>query len=419
MVPADVKVASPSGRVAAPVDERSRITALDVLRGVALLGILVMNIQSFAMPDAAYTNPTAYGDLTGMNRWVWIVGHLLADQKMFGLFSLLFGAGILLMTSRVEERGGKSAALHVRRMAWLIVFGLLHAHLLWHGDILYTYGICGLFAFLFRRRSVSMLLVCAGLFFLIGSSLSIAAGLRMSVLPHEQVVAFERSDWRPPPETVEQEIDAYRGGWLEQMPRRHEGAVEMEVFDFLFLYAWKTLGNMLLGMALFRAGVITAQRSRVFYGWLAAGGFAVGLPIVALGIVRNMAAGWDVRYSYFFGTQYNYWGSILVDLGWIGAIMLLCLAPAFERLTQALGAVGRTAFSNYILQTLIATTLFYGHGFGLFGSIDRVGQAAIVAAIWAVQLAIAPLWLCRFRYGPLEWLWRSLTYGTMMSFRRA
>ena len=135
----------------APVDAPERIAPLDTLRGFALLGILVMNIQSFSMISAAYNNPTAYGDLSGANWWVWLLGHLLADQKMYGIFSMLFGAGILLMTSRAEERGS-SLGLHYRRMMWLILFGLLHAHLLWPGDILYTYGMCGLLVYLFRRR---------------------------------------------------------------------------------------------------------------------------------------------------------------------------------------------------------------------------------------------------------------------------
>jgi uncharacterized protein len=149
---------------------------------------------------------------------------------------------------------------------------------------------------------------------------------------------------------------------------------------------------------------------------MAAAGFLIGLPIVAFGIWRNFAAAWDVRYSFFFGSQFNYWGAIVVDIGWIGAIMLMCASGRLTRLKAALGAVGRTAFSNYILQTLICSALFYGNGFGLFGAVSRVQQILIVAAIWLVQLAIAPLWLRRFAFGPLEWLWRSLTYWRAMPF---
>ena len=135
-----------------------RIGALHVLRGVGVLGILLLNIQSFAMPSAAYLNPSVYGDRTGANGVVWHATHLFGDQKFMAIFALLFGAGIVLMTSRAEARTGRSAALHYRRMGWLIVFGLLHAYLLWYGDILYTYGVCGLAVYLVRRRPAGQLI---------------------------------------------------------------------------------------------------------------------------------------------------------------------------------------------------------------------------------------------------------------------
>ena len=127
-----------------------------MLRGFALLGILVMNIQSFSMPDSASLNPFAYGDLTGANLVVWIVSYLFTDEKMYGIFSMLFGAGVVLMTTRVEQRGGSPAGLHYRRMGWLMLFGLLHGVLLWTGDILWTYGVCGLVVYLFRKRSIKI-----------------------------------------------------------------------------------------------------------------------------------------------------------------------------------------------------------------------------------------------------------------------
>jgi len=136
---------------AQPAADPERIVPIDVLRGFALLGILVMNIQSFAMPDAAYMNPTAYGDLSGANFAVWLLSHVFADQKFMTIFSMLFGAGIVLMTSRAEARQGRSAALHYRRMGALWVIGMLHAYLLWYGDILYSYAMCGLLVYLFRN----------------------------------------------------------------------------------------------------------------------------------------------------------------------------------------------------------------------------------------------------------------------------
>src|SRR5580698_1598737 len=145
--------------IAQPVAEKERIVSIDVLRGFALLGILPMNIQYFSMIAAAYLTPTAYWDLTGANYWVWLLSHVLADQKFMTIFSMLFGAGILLMTSRIEASGKPSAALHYRRMGWLILFGLAHAYLLWSGDILVAYGMCGLLVYLFRKLQPRTLLV--------------------------------------------------------------------------------------------------------------------------------------------------------------------------------------------------------------------------------------------------------------------
>jgi uncharacterized protein len=172
-------------------------------------------------------------------------------------------------------------------------------------------------------------------------------------------------------------------------------------------------------MALFKWRVLTGEQPRSVYVRMAAAGFSIGLPIVAFGIWRNFAAGWDARYSFFFGSQFNYWGAIVVDIGWIGLIMLAYASSRLTWLTARLGALGRTAFSNYILQTLICSALFYGNGLRLFGAVTRVQQILIVAAIWLVQLLIAPLWLRRFAYGPLEWLWRSLTYWRKLPIRKS
>jgi uncharacterized protein len=141
------------------VTRKERIVSIDVLRGFAVLGILIMNIQSYSMIGAAYMNPWAYGDLTGANYGVWFLSHLLADSKFMTIFSLLFGAGVVLMASRSEAKGRPAAGVHYRRMIWLIIFGLLHGLVLWYGDILYVYGMCGLGIFLFRRRSPKFLLI--------------------------------------------------------------------------------------------------------------------------------------------------------------------------------------------------------------------------------------------------------------------
>jgi uncharacterized protein len=413
---------SPAASVAEPVepvDTSQRIASIDALRGFALLGILVMNIQSFSMPDAAYLNPAAYGDLTGINRLAWILSHLLTAEKMFGLFSMLFGAGILLMSDRVERRGRRPGPLHYRRMSWLILFGLLHGHLLWSGDILWFYGVSGLIVYLFRKRSPKALTASAFIFIAIGSALFMLAGYEVRSLPPDQLRGFAEENWSPTVEMIRDEISTFRGGWLGQMPLRSTEAFDMETIIFLLYLGWKTIGNMLLGMALFKWGLLTGECPRSTYRRMAVAGFLIGLPIVSVGIWKNFAAGWDVRYSMFFGSQYNYWGAIVVDIGWIGAIMLAATSPGAGWVAQRLAAVGRMAFSNYIMQTLICSVIFYGNGFGLFGSVSRVEQILIVVGIWAIQLVISPWWLRHFKYGPLEWLWRSLTYWRRMPLAMA
>jgi uncharacterized protein len=394
-----------------PVAETERIVSMDVLRGFALFGILVMNIQSFAMIGAVYDNPTAYGDLHRANFLVWLLSHLLADQKFISIFSMLFGAGIVLMWQRAESSGGGPARLHYRRMGWLILFGLLHAYLLWGGDILYTYGICGLFVFLFRRHRPRTLVLSALVLAMIGSL--IAIGLGLFWVPHlsPALKADFMDDWQPSPQSINEELAAYRGSWTHQMSERAPTAFYIETILFLRLYVWKASSLMLLGMALFKLGAFHARWSRRQYLGLVGAGLLVGIPITLFGVAQNFAKNWDIRYSFYQGAQYNYWGSYFIALGWTGLIILWCQSPQAPALKERMAAVGRMAFSNYMLQTVICTTIFYGHGFGYFERVPRTGQILIVFAIYAAQLVIAPLWLGHFRFGPLEWLWRSLTYG--------
>jgi uncharacterized protein len=174
---------------------------------------------------------------------------------------------------------------------------------------------------------------------------------------------------------------------------------------------------MLIGMALFKLGVFSARASaRVYWSFLAAAGL-IGLPAIVYGVYREVASGWEMRDSFFLASQYNYWASILIALGWVGATMLVCQSP-LKRFTKPLAAVGRMAFSNYILDTVLCTSIFYGFGLGMFGKVSRVQQIEIVFAIWIVQLVISPIWLKYFQFGPLEWLWRSLTYWKRQRFRR-
>lgn len=401
----------------APVTPPERIASIDVLRGVALLGILLMNIQSFSMPSDAYLNPTAYGDLTGVNRWVWIVCHLIADQKFISIFSMLFGAGILLIAERVGPE--RAAQIHYRRMVVLLAFGWLHAHLLWSGDILFTYAICGMVVYLARNLTPKWLIIIGLAVHAVSSIIFLGYGMMLRGAPSDVIAEVTNDFWRSTPADLARELAGYRGGWASQQTFRGPDATSMETFILLIDSAWKTSGLMLVGMGLYKLGILSASRSDAFYRRVMALGFGVGLPVIAYGVWSNFRAGWIVPYSLFVGSQFNYWGSVAVALGWIGLVMLVVRSGRLAGLQRRLAAVGRTAFSNYILQTLLGLVIFYGTGFGLFGSVERVGQLGIVIAIWVVQLVVAPIWIRHFEFGPLEWLWRSLTYGRAQPMRRS
>jgi uncharacterized protein len=401
----------------APVAGAQRIDALDTLRGFALLGILAMNIQMFAMPDAAYFFPTAFGDLSGLNGLVWYVTELLASSKFITIFSMLFGAGIVLMNERATARGRGFAGLHYRRMGWLLVIGLIHAYLLWSGDILVSYALCGLFIFLFRNVRPGRLVVAGLIFLIIGASLSCLAGWSSRTWSEEVIAEFENG-CLPPPEDIAEEIEHMRGGFSDQMKVRLPGAVEMHVTVFPFYMLWRGAGSMLLGMALFKWGVLSGRARRKTYWIFIVLGMLVGIPLTGLGIIRSFACDWDPIPTFFILGNYNYVGSFFTALGWIGLLMLVFQAGALPGLRRRLAAVGRMALTNYLLHTVLCSFIFYGYGFALFGSVSRVGQAGIMLAIWILQLWLSPIWLDRFRFGPLEWLWRSLSYMKRQPFRR-
>jgi uncharacterized protein len=392
-----------------PVLESDRISSIDLLRGVAVLGILIMNIQHFSMPTAAYINPSAYGDLSGVNRWVWILSHLLASGKFMSMFSMLFGAGVLLFTHRAEQKGLNSATLHFRRMGWLLLFGMMHGFLLWTGDILVTYSLCGMLLFLFRNLRPDRLLGIALAFFLVPILINIFIAWSMPYWPPEAVQSTLDS-WMPGTQLIQHQLDVYRSGWLEQMEIRVPETIFMQTGLFLMGTFWRVMAMMLLGMALYKWGVLSAECSSSVYIKMTITGLAMGLLLSITGILLNFKNEWTMEYSMFMGVQFNYLGSVGTSLGYVGLLMLISQAPRFNGCKKKISAVGRMAFSNYILMTLLCTSLFYGHGLGLYGYLERKYQVLVVLVIWALMLVMSPLVLKRFQQGPLEWIWRALTY---------
>lgn len=395
------------------IPHTSRIQSLDILRGVAVLGILIMNIQSFSMISAAYINPTAFGDLTGINKATWIISHFLADQKFMAIFSMLFGAGIILFSDYAESRGYLPTRFYYRRLFWLFTIGLFHGYVLWHGDILVAYAVCGALAFLFRRVSPWVLLALGLIIIFVPSFNYWLFGSSMDMWPPEAIDSVKET-WAPGQEAINKEMTALTGGITKQLIWRIPETFKMETFIFLIWMGWRVLAMMMIGMGLFKLGFLSGSLSKKFYIILAVTALAIGFVLIAIGVNKNFAANWAVEYAMFFGWQWNYIGSLFVALGYVAVILLLNKVLNMSLLAK----VGKLALSNYLLMTLICTTLFYGHGFGLFGSVPRAGQLIMVGAIWVVLLLFSHFWLKRYYYGPVEWLWRFLTYGNKPVFKK-
>lgn len=404
-----------SEQTATPVAERERIASLDVLRGFALLGILIMNIQAFAMPSAAYSNPAAYGDLDGVNGWVWILSHVFADQKFMAIFSMLFGAGVCLFSDRAIERTGRSAGAYYRRNLVLLVVGILHGYLLFYGDILFSYAMCALWVYLMRNRSPRTLLIVASLLLAVPLLINALMYMALPEFPPEAVEGM-RAGWAPPADQLEKVVTGTRGTLSEQIAVRAQTTITLQTIVFLLFFVWRVSGMMLVGMALYKWGTFSAKLSGQTYTRIAMVGLPVGLAGSATGVHLNFANGWSLEYSMFLGASPNYLASIAVALGYVSLVMLAVQRNWLPRVQQRLAATGRMAFTNYLAQSLICTTLF--NELGLFGDVERWQQLLVVVAVWALQLWYSPAWLARYRYGPLEWLWRTATYARAPALRR-
>lgn len=432
---ATVPVTEPVG--VAPVAQQERITAIDVVRGVAVLGILLMNILTFALVFGGGmdpTNTTINGGNTRANLAYWFVSQVLFEGKMRALFSMLFGAGVVLFIARGDERGGglQVADIFYRRTLWLILFGVLHAYFIWWGDILYPYGVFGLMLFPLRKANPKWLLLTGVLLLLIGSGRFFWMGyddyqLRARARVAERLVAEnkplteeqkgDQKKWEEKQkefaldqDKVNKELEAHRGSYWKLFTYRMPNVSQMQSI-FMYRFAIHDIaGMMLIGMALLLMGVLTGERSQSFYLKLMLFGYGTGCTM-------NAIVAWYLVKTNFYpvggimaiGATYDS-GRLLVALGHIGLIMLIVKQGWLSWLTARLAAVGQTALSGYLATSVICSTLFYGYGFKLFGKLQRYQLLYVVLAVWVFLLVVSPIWLRHFRYGPMEWVWRSLTY---------
>ena len=276
----------------------------------------------------------------------------------------------------------------------------------WYGDILVTYALCGFVVYWFRNLSAPALFLIGCISLLVALLIMMSAG----VVPLD-VQQGILEDFVLNPADIDREIAAYRGTWFDVQNARLIEALDIQFAGIPFFLFWRAGGLMLIGMALFKLGVFSATRSIKFYTRLVGVSGLISFPLVACSAVQVIGHDWDPSFRLLqHRGVYNYVGSIGVALFYVGCIMLISRTGIWHTMQARLAAVGRMAFTNYILQFVIATGLFYRYGFGLFGSVERWGQFLIVLIIWVFQLWISPIWLSKFRFGPLEWLWRSLTY---------
>lgn len=431
-----------------PVAESDRIQSLDVLRGFALLGILLLNIIGFALPYASYSNPSVdLGIGSRLDLATWAGVELFAEGAMRALFSMLFGAGVVLFATGARA---KSGWLHYKRTFWLLIFGLFDAFiLLWAGDILVTYALAGALLYWVRNWRARYLLVLAAILLVLMSGLHLlmavglgyardaavqiesadtgtrdtveAAPTQSGPDPAEMAAQWEdfAADFAPTPDAIERELEQRRASYPSAFEWNRKKAQDMMLFVIPVFMLWDSLAMMLIGMVLFKLGVLQGRAKPRTYRNLLLIGFAVGLAVNGYEVARASGSGFDV-FSTFAQMQPTYhFGRLAMGLGWIGLVVLALQRLAGSRLHRMLAAVGRMALTNYLMHSLIALFLFTGAGIGLVGRLGRFELLLVVFAIWALQLVLSDWWMQRYLYGPLEWLWRLLTYGRRPAFRRA
>ncbi len=367
---------------AVPVVSGDRITTLDAVRGVAVLGILTMNVVSYGLPDS-YFNLDSVGTDTGLDWFIGGVGEIFFDQKFMGLFSLLFGAGIVLFADRAARRFSRPGWFSLWRNGLLLLIGIVHM-LFWEGDVLILYAVCAPVVIALRRRRPATLITIGTL--LVAST----AGLALIVQATIDDPANQIGD----------------GFWLA-------GGTTSDLVGLWFFYDVfaRALGMMLIGVALYRTGVITGERSTEFYVRTAKLGLGFGLPLAGLGLAVVAGSGFSADVA-VMGAIPNTVATIPMVLGYL-ALVALWNARAESALRVRIRAVGRMALTNYLTQTAIGLVVLQV----LLGSVDLTRSVLVVfvLAVWALQLWWSQAWLSRFRYGPAEWLWRCATYRRWQS----
>jgi uncharacterized protein len=403
----------------------ARIASLDTIRGVAVMGIFSVNIIAFAMIEAAYFNPPAYGGHTGADLALWAANMLVIDGKMRTLFSMLFGASTLLVIERAEAAGLSGPKVHIRRMLVLLGFGLAHFYMIWFGDILVLYAVSGLVAFLFRKLPVERLIALGASFVLVG--MLIFSGFMFS--QYQADIAAHASgatqhaikEWNeglgsfyPSAAKIAEDKALHLGSWLNLV--KDNLSHWKQIFPNTVFFMPDTIGLMLLGMAGYRSGFLTGEWDDASYHRVAKIAIPIGLAAGAAIVAYDILSGF-----YIIGvfSAFVIIATPFITAMAFGYAALIILASRRQGwLAQRIAAAGRCAFTNYLGTSLVATFIFYGWGLGLYGSLSRWQAWLLVPLVWLAMLAWSKPWLERFNYGPFEWAWRSLARGKLQPMRK-
>ncbi|MBI5940971.1 MAG: DUF418 domain-containing protein [Caulobacterales bacterium] len=395
-----------------------RFQSIDAVRGFAVLGILLMNIVGMGLPTFAYVDPTYLGPLDGANFWVWAVNFVITDGKMRALFTMLFGASMLLIADRAEGRTPGPAATHYRRVWWLFVIGMIHAYFLFFGDILVCYAIAGAIAFFFRKLPAKALIAVGALILIALLTKSLVEAEHIKALQAAVAAGVatpaQAAQWQDlqlflnaPDSMGQEEIAWMQGDFFSALKSRARAAMIVQL-GYLPLDAIpEAVGQMLVGAGLFRMGFFTLGWSSRAYAAMIAVGYLIGAPIMVWLCWSTVQADFEpVQQHWFFALTAG--PRPFIALAHASVLMLVIRAGAVKGLINRLEAAGRMAFSNYLMTSIITTFVFCGFGLGLYGQLERYELYYVVLGVWAFILLWSKPWLARFHYGPFEWLWRSL-----------
>ncbi|PNK69891.1 DUF418 family protein [Hafnia paralvei] len=376
-----------------PTQLKSRIGTLDFARGLAILFILLMNITGFGLPKAAYLNPAYNGLPDGADTLTWGILHIFVQGKFLAMFAFLFGAGLQLLMPKGKQ--------WLRaRLSWLVLFGLVHAIFFWDGDILLAYGLIGLISWRMIRDAGSTLqLLRTGLvLYAIGLGLLLLLGLIAGPEPS--------SFWLPGYAAIQyEEIWKVHGGW--EAWRNRSDLLSANLMALAVQYGWQLAGLMLTGAALMRSGWLSGNFSQRHYRRMALWSLLVGLCIQIPTTLAQWLNDWEYHVSGYLLQVPSELAAPLMMIGYVSLIYGFWPQLSRLKMAYALRQVGRMALSNYLLQTLLCTTLFYH--LGMFNQWSRSTLLWVVPAVWLINILFSLFWLSHFKQGPVEWLWRKLT----------